>query len=170
MALIPWYSGLRITNLNLIPSVPGQITHEIPSTGAVRTFNAGAGRWSGTIQFGRIDSEEQGLRTEAFIAGLNGSHHTTDIPLERIKGFESSDTTLAEAAVGRYYNYGSRLVVIHGREGGNTRLWPELNIAESDTLTSATLLRIRLTGAQAVLRQEPEIWGPWVLSFTEAIT
>ena len=170
MAHFPWYSGIRIVNLTLIPAVPGQIRHEIPSTGAVRVFNTGAGRWEGTISFGRVDNADVGLRTEAFIAGLNGSQNVTEIPLGNIKRFRTPNATLGTAQIGRYYNYNDRLIVIHGRENSNTLFFPEIPIKENEDLTSANRLRIRLTGQQANMPSSPNNWGPWVLSFTEALT
>lgn len=169
MAHLPWYNGIRITDLTLSASVPGQIRHEIPSTGAVRIFNQGAGRWTGTITFGRVDSEDVGLRTEAFIAGLNGSQNTTDIPLDRIKSYRTPPTTLRNAQIGRYYNVGDRLIVVHSRVGNQTLIFPEIPINEEQALTSPTRLRIRLAGAEPTLPHQPDNHGPWVLQFTEAL-
>ena len=169
MAHLPWLPSIRITNLTLTPSVPGQIRHEIPTTGAVKVFNTGAGRWTGTIQFGRVDSADLGLRVEAFIAGLNGSQHTTDIPLARIKNLATADATLETAQIGRYYNYNNRLIVVHGRDSNGTLIFPELPINQNEVLTSPNRLRIRLRETQASMPQTPDSWGPWALSFTEAL-
>lgn len=170
MANLPWYSGIRIVNITLVPSVPGQIVHEIPTSGSQRVFNTGFGRWEGTIQFGRVDNADVGMRTEAFIAGLNGSQNTTEIPLDRIKNIGTSSTQLRNAAIGRYYNYKNRLIVIHGRASNKTLFWPEININENEGLTSPKTLRIKLTGNQASMPHSPDNWGPWVLSFVEALT
>ena len=169
MAQLPWYNGIRITDLTLVPAVPGQIVHEIPSTGAARVFNAGVGRWEGSIQFGRVEDPDVGLRTEAFISGLNGSSNTTDIPLRLIKNLQTADSTLKEAQIGRYYNYGNRLILIHGRVGGKTLIFPEIDINEDSALTSPTRLRIRLSGSQSALPHQPMNFGPWALSFFESI-
>ena len=170
MAHFPWYDGIRITNLTLVPAVPGQIVHEIPTSGASRVFNTGFGRWEGTISFGRVDNADVGQRIEAFIAGLNGSQHTTDIPLDRIKNIRTADTQLRNAQIGRYYNYKNRLILIHGRASNKTLFFPEININENEGLTSAKRLRIRLTGRQASMPASPNNWGGWVLSFREALT
>ena len=169
MAHLPWYNGIRITDLTLNASVPGQIIHEIPSTGAVRIFNQGAGRWEGTIVFGRVDNMDVGLRIEAFIAGLNGSQNTTDIPLDRIKNLRTAGTTLGRAQIGRYYNAGNRLIVVSGRVGGKTIIFPELPLSESAALTSPSRIHIRLTGAAPSMPHQPDNHGPWALSFTEAL-
>ena len=169
MAHFQWYDGIRITNLALVASVPGQIIHQIPSTGASRIFNTGVGRWTGTIQFGRVDNQEIGLRTESFISGLNGGQHTTDIPLNQIKSYQTTNTTLANAVVGRYYNFGNRLVVINERVANRTYYFPNLPLDNDSVLTNPNRLRIRLTNATPILPNSPNNWGPWTLSFTEAI-
>ena len=170
MANLPWYGDIRITNLTLVPAVPGQITHQIQYTGVSRVFNTGYGRWQGTISFGRVDDQDIGMRTEAFIAGFNGSQNTTEIPLENIKGFRTPNAQLQDTQIGRYYNYKNRLILIHGRASNKTLFFPEIPINENEGLTSPKSLRIRLEGATASLPHSPDNFGPWVLQWTEALT
>lgn len=170
MANLVWYNGIRITNLSLVPNVPGQIIHEIPSTGATRVFQTGAGRWNGTITFGRVDNPDVGLRIESFISSLNGGLHTTDIPLQQIKSYRTTDTTLENAQSGRYYNFGNRLVVIYNRVGKRTHYFPNLPLDDDSVLTNPNRIRIRLTNSSPILPNQPNNWGPWTLSFTEALS
>lgn len=168
MANIAWVNQIRIINLSLVASIPGQIRHEIVSTGSVKVYNQAAGRWAGSVQFGRVDSPEIGRRIEALISALNGSQHTTDLPIANIKG-AAPNTTLATAQIGQYYNFGNRLILVNGRSSGKTLHFPQINIAEDSVLTSANRLRIRLTNAQTLMPHTPDNQGPWALAFTEAI-
>lgn len=170
MAELAWNADIRITDLSLVATNPGQIVHEIPSTGSVKTFNRGVGRWSGTITFGQLENMVQGQNVEAFIAALNGSQNTTRIPLAHIKGFRNQSASpipFNRVEAGKYYNYGSRLIL----SNGGFSVFPEIPIGSSEMVTPATFIRIRQApAAQVLLRHRPDSFGPWTLSFVEALT
>ena len=167
MAEIQWSTDARITNLTLNADNPGQITHEIPSTGTLRVFNQSFGRWTGTIQLGQVESQDQGQRIEAFIAGLRGSQNATRVPLSHIKGFASDSNTpvrFSDVVAGRYYNIGDRLFVAYG--GGV--VFPNLPIAPSTAVRPATFILVRLAaGASPLLPHRPDQYGPWAIQIQE---
>lgn len=168
MAEISWNPNIRIVDLSLVASTPGQIIHSIPSTGAVRIFNQGSGLWTGTITFGEMDEMETGQQIEAFIATLNGSQNTTRIPLVNIKQFSTSTspTQFRNAKTGHYYIYKNRLILSYG----GSAVFPDFPISPNETILPATSILVRQRpDSQVILRHRPDSYGPWSLSFTEVI-
>lgn len=168
MAEIEWAPDIRITEIALTAANPGQIIHEIPTTGSMRVFNRGVGFWQGTITFGQLDNMTQGQNVEAFIATLNGSQNITRIPLTDIKRFRNQSNTpipLSNAVPGRYYNYKDRLILVN-----KNAIFPEIPINPSESVVPASFVRVRLApNSNVLMRHRPETYGPWVLSWREAL-
>ena len=170
MSLLQWNPNARITNLSLVATNPGQITHTIPSTGVTRIFNRGAGQWTGTLQLGVVSNMEQGQMIEAFISALNGSQNTTRIPLINIKRFRRDSTApiqFRNIEQGRYYNYKNRLIL----SNGGASVFPDLPIQPTEMITPATFIQIRRApDSQTLMPHQPDRYGPWTLQFIESLT
>ena len=165
---INWTKHARITNLTLIPSNPSRITHEIPSTGAVKEFNRGTGLWTGTLTLGVHNDPLLGQAVEAMIAGLLLPASTFRIPLLKIKNLAPSISgnavQLANSKAGVYYMYNDRLVL----SSGGLNIFPQLTIDRTAMLRPATHLHARLVGTPA-MPHVPDQFGPHTLQFREVI-
>ena len=179
----------RTVELRLRRENPGQITHEIPSTGARKTFTFGAGHWAGQVTFGRMRDRQSSQIMEAFIASLDGGANWTQLPLREAKTYRSATTSLQvsgstagsllthtfdnnplEAAdVGTYWNSSNRLFIVTQVDGANVALWPQLVLAADTRLTAATFVLARQDANSPTMPQTVDFGGPWSWNFVEAI-
>ena len=181
MAEITYYADARLTEVTLTPDHPGQISHDIPSTGIIKTLNQGYGRWEGVARFGVMKGEEAAAM-EAMLASLDGSANYVELPIHRptteadttiasVSGEEFTLTTDPKGLVpGAYVRSGNRLFVVRTVVDATRTitLWPFVPLEASDPIEVATTVRARST-RRPDFPSTPHWSGPWVLSWVEAI-
>ena len=183
MAQIPYVAGARIIELTLTPSVPGQIQHNIPSTGGIKILNRGYGLWAGVARFGALKGSFAN-QFEAMLAALNGSENFVELPLRgrgtiaastRITAVNDLVYTLAASPVGlvrgAYVRSKDRLFIVSAQPSASkVQLWPLVPLKVGDIIEIATTIRARsIDGDVPELPSTPQWSGPWVFGFREAI-
>ena len=183
MAQIPYVVGARIIELTLTPAVPGQIQHNIPSTGGIKVFNRGYGLWAGVARFGALKGSDA-AQFEAMLAALNGPENYIELPLRGRETIAAATSitavndlvyTLAASpaglARGSYVRSRDRLFVVSAQPSAKKiQLWPLVPLKVGDVIDVASTIRARLgDGNIPELPSTPHWSGPWVFSFREAI-
>ena len=174
MASVSYPSGVaRITELALQRDNPGDVRHDIPSTGATKILRFGYGRWVGTISFGEMDDFEKGQRIEAFLASLDGGVNTVNLPLDHIKANPNSGNkrrnAFAASDIGTYWTNDGRLYIVTGVTTGLASMWPTVPLATTASMTPATHIVARERQGAPLMRHNPSVLGPWTWAFQEAI-
>lgn len=170
MALINYPSVARITELRLTRANPGDVTHEIPSTGRTQMLRFAQGTWHGTVTFGALDNRDDGARMEAFFASLDGGANSVRLPLINIK--KQCDNTiralLKPDSVGCYYRTSKGLVIITSAESsGAGTWWPPYQFPVNEPFTAATHITVKERGGAPVMPHVPGLMGPWTWQFQE---
>ena len=183
MSQIPYFAGARIIELTLTPTVPGQLQHNIPSTGEIKTLNRGYGMWAGVARFGSLKSSDA-AQFEAMVAALNGSENHIELPLRgrttiatatKITAVNDLVYTLAASPGGlmrgAYVRVKDRLFIISAQPAANkVQLWPLVPLKVDDVIEIATTIRAQsIDGGVPDLPSTPQWSGPWVFGFREAV-
>ena len=177
MAQVNYPADAYTTEVTLQAFTPGQITHNIPSTGNVVPFNLGPGRWQGTISW---KTSNDGAAIEAAIAALNGAENWMAIPLRRptietsvaIRSAQPGLWTLASAPAdlaNKFVRFGQRVYVIVNQNGNTVSVWPLVNTDSSGTMEPTKTINIHSTRTPE-LRATPHWSGPWTISWRERIS
>lgn len=174
MAQVAYPIGVaRITELRLQRANPGDVNHEIPSTGKVETLKFGHGLWLGVITFGALDDVESAQRMEAFFASLDGAANTVNLPLSHIKRNPNAAAkrrnAFAAADVGTYWTHGGRLYIVTGVTGTTASMWPTVPLAANQMMTPAAHIVAREREGAPIMPHNPHVLGPWTWQFREAV-
>ena len=182
MPQIEYYAGAWITELTLVPAHPGQITHDIPSTGSLRVFEQGHGRWEGVVRW-KVRKGAAAAGMEAMLTGLDVVSNFIELPIHR-PTISAATTVAAEAdgvytlaadpgdaILGAYVRSHNRLFSVQGWDAARLRmtLWPDFPLVRGDPISPALSVRARGAGGVPDMPRTPHWSGPWVLSWVEAI-
>ena len=174
MAVVAFPTGVaRITELSLQRMNPGDVRHEVPSTGRETLLKFGYGLWHGLVTFGEMDDVAQAQRIEAFFASLDGGANTVHLPIDHIKASASdAPKTLAEMTdddIGTYWNYEGRLYAVTGIGAGTASLWPTKPVPAGAALAPATHIVAKERDGAPAMPHTPHFLGPWTWLFKEAV-
>ena len=183
MSKIPYAPGARLIELTMVPSVPGQIQHNIPSTGITKIFNRGHGLWSGVARFGVLKGNAA-AQVEAMFASLNGSENYVELPLRGRRTIATSThivTSIGSVFTlsdipdglgrGAYVRSGDRVFIISAQPSSDSiQLWPSLLLQAGDSIEPALTIQARSSdGVVPELPSTPHWSGPWVFGFSEVV-
>ena len=182
---VSYFTGARITEFSLNPDAPGQIAHEVPSTGTTRVFNRGYGRWRGVVRFGALKGAAV-HQMEAMLASLDGAAESVELPLRGRASIAAASvqvdapsggatrltTAPGDMVRGIYLRKDKRLLIVTEWDASSREIsvWPAIPLMENDLLTRATTVSAQSRrDATPDLPLSPHWGGPWVWNWQEAL-